>query len=163
MKNSDVINAFLRRESAKTTNMRTDGEKLFSYGTVVAQRINGGVFVNATKYSRTTSKQTSALVRHADEDKLVYFVPVGTTDLTPYLNPNKDKFSEGCVYIYDDKARRPRIIEFKVVSIINNYGCDVEIIRDTAKSLDVGHRLRACFSGELLHKSVLKDGNLIWE
>lgn len=72
MTTQKVIQQFLARKSAHTPirdlmwggrncSISTDGAKLWSYNTVIAQWGGNAVLINNTKYSRTTSKQQSAL------------------------------------------------------------------------------------------------------
>lgn len=57
MRNQDVIKAFVNNgKVAKGNSVFSTGDKLFSYNTIIAERINGKVYVNPTKYSVTTSK-----------------------------------------------------------------------------------------------------------
>lgn len=57
MKNREVISAFVNGKSARTTNLRTDGNKLYNYSTCIGQKLSDGtIIVNSTKYSVTTSK-----------------------------------------------------------------------------------------------------------
>ena len=55
--NKDVGNAFISGNKATSGNMFTDGKTLYSYNTAIATKRNGKIYVNKTKYSRTTSKQ----------------------------------------------------------------------------------------------------------
>lgn len=60
-----------------------NGEKLFSYGTCIAQRIDNGYICNTTKYSVTTSKWQNKVFAKINKDKTIYLenIPIGTTDL----------------------------------------------------------------------------------
>jgi hypothetical protein len=93
MTNREVANAFAKGISASTTNLWTNGAKIFSYSTLMAQRLpNGTIIVNACKYSNTTSHHQS-YIRAALEAKGEKFtevgkgnyIPFGTYDLTSYL------------------------------------------------------------------------------
>lgn len=79
MTNNQVVWAFINGNSGKSLNMRTDGIKLWSYSTVVAQWIDGKIVKNARKYSVTTSKQLS----HLNYDSLTIRkdLPFNTQDL----------------------------------------------------------------------------------
>ena len=81
---SEVGNAFWNREKAKGSSVKTDGEKLWSYNTVILQRLsNGSTIGNTTKYSSTTSRtQTQVGVKNATF--LVDKVPMTAQDLQEY-------------------------------------------------------------------------------
>ncbi len=80
--NNEVVSRFERGLPGKSLHMTSTGDKLYSYYTVVAQRIQGRVVKNATKYSRTTSKQTGQL---SYDVLTTQHVPIGTQDLSRYL------------------------------------------------------------------------------
>lgn len=76
MTTSDVISAFLKRETAHTpyrnaplnnmwrwrgASLTSTGDKLISYETTVAEWRNGKVLITPLKYSATTSKQCGML------------------------------------------------------------------------------------------------------
>lgn len=84
MTNNQVVWAFINGRHGHSLNMSTDGVRLWSYSTVVAQRTKDGVIFNATKYSRTTSKQVSGLKGNCDFNTKKP-VPFNTQDLTAYL------------------------------------------------------------------------------
>ena len=64
MRNKEVISKFVNfAESAATTNVRSTGDKLFNYNTCIAQRHEGKIIVNVTRYSVTTSKMQYYLRR----------------------------------------------------------------------------------------------------
>ena len=58
MKNCNVVNAFLAGRTATSSNgnLSTDGNKLFSYNTCIAQHYPPYVVANSTKYSCTSSR-----------------------------------------------------------------------------------------------------------
>ena len=77
MTTSDVIGAFLKRKMAHTPvrdlmwggrdcSISTDGARLWSYSTIIAQWSGDTVLINNTKYSRTTSKQQGMLRNECD-------------------------------------------------------------------------------------------------
>lgn len=81
MTTSDVIDAFLKRETAHTpyrnaplnniwrwrgASLTSTGDKLISYETVVAEWRNGRVLITPVKYSCTTSKQCGMLRNECD-------------------------------------------------------------------------------------------------
>ena len=89
MRNQEVISKFAHfAESAATANVRSIGDKLFNYETCIAQRHEGKVIVNVTRYSVTTSKIQNCLLRElSDYDVIkVASVPRGTRNLVPYIN-----------------------------------------------------------------------------
>lgn len=78
MKTDQVITAFLHREKAHTQirdlmwggrgcSISTDGARLWSYDTVIAQWSEDTVLINNTKYSATTSKQQNLLKRECEK------------------------------------------------------------------------------------------------
>ena len=89
--NADLIKAFISGRTAQNGSMRTDGTKLFSYFTCIAQKTSDGILFNVCKYSTTTSKQQT-WTRRALENGRRNFIEVGkdchicrgTTDLTRY-------------------------------------------------------------------------------
>ena len=89
MSTSDVGRAFWSKRAAGGSSVHSSGDKLFSYSTVILQRLaNGKTVGNVTKYSATTSKHQSQVgVRMATH--LVSGVPRGVTDLRPYLKSHK--------------------------------------------------------------------------
>jgi hypothetical protein len=89
MNTSDVGRAFWSGRAATGSSVSSSGDKLFSYGTVILQRLsNGQTIGNVTKYSTTTSKhQSQTGVRMAT--RTVSGVPRGATDLRPYLKRKK--------------------------------------------------------------------------
>ena len=56
MRNVDVIRAFLQGNSAKTTNLRTNGIELINYQTRIGYKKDGHLYINKDRYSVTTSK-----------------------------------------------------------------------------------------------------------
>ena len=85
MTNKEVVRAFLNGHSGHSLNMSTNGIKLWSYNTVVAQRtFDYGIVFNATKYSVTTSKQTGEL-RRGHYTQTSKHVPINSQDLEEYI------------------------------------------------------------------------------
>ena len=88
MRNSEVISKFVNcAESAATANVRSTGDKLFNYETCIAQRHEGKIIVNVTRYSMTTSKlQNNLRCELSGYDVTeVTGVPRGTCNLVPYI------------------------------------------------------------------------------
>lgn len=89
MRNQEVINKFVNfAESAATANERSTDDKLFNYETCIAQRHEGKIIVNVTRYSVTTSKMQNYLRRELSGYDVIEVtsVPIGTHDLVPYIN-----------------------------------------------------------------------------
>ena len=88
MRNQEVISKFVHfAESAATANVRSTVDKLFNYATCIAQRHEGKIIVNVTRYSVTTSRiQNYLRGEMANKDVIeVANVPLGTFDLIPYI------------------------------------------------------------------------------
>lgn len=85
MKNTDLIESFLSgEERGQSSSLSIEGDKLYSYGTVIAQRIDGRTIVNKTKYSMTTTKSQNYLQKCIPYALTVEKVPMNTTDLRHY-------------------------------------------------------------------------------
>lgn len=65
MRNIEVIKQFLNKSSGNsdTGNLISDGVKLFSYNTCIAEWTDDFVLFNVTKYSRSTSRIQSMMLR----------------------------------------------------------------------------------------------------
>ena len=85
LSNQAVINAFVNGQNASNRNMHTDGVKLWSYYTVIAQRTEDGFIMNNTRYSVSTSKQQTYTRATLRTYKAVENVPIGTYNLWKYL------------------------------------------------------------------------------
>lgn len=92
--NENLINAFLNGETAQNGSMRSNGTKLFSYATCIAERTNGKILLNVCKYSTTTSNHQGILRRCINKRGMSHrIVEVGTdehiyrgtSNLTPYI------------------------------------------------------------------------------
>ena len=91
--NKDVALSFLYHTKLKssTGNFYSDGVRLWSYNTVIAQWDGGRLIVNATKYSSTTSgkhmsplKNSETFCHLEDAGQVVYtdgYIPFNTQDL----------------------------------------------------------------------------------
>ena len=89
MTNQEVISKFVNfAESAATANVRSSGDKLFNYATCIAQRHEGKIIENNTRYSVTTSKMQTYLRRELSNKVVITVtnVPIGTCNLVPYIN-----------------------------------------------------------------------------
>lgn len=109
--NKDVAVAFLQKQkhTSSTRNFHSDGVRLWSYNTVIAQWDGGRLIVNATKYSSTTSGKHMSPLKNTDIFKdlegcgqVVHtdgYVPFNTHDLKDRVL----KEGEGVDYLkYDD-------------------------------------------------------------
>ena len=88
MRNKEVISKFVNfAETAATANVFSTGDKLFNYETCIAQRHEGKIIVNVTRYSMTTSKlQNNLRCELSGYDVTeVTGVPRGTCNLVPYI------------------------------------------------------------------------------
>lgn len=63
MTNAQVIQAFAFGNKAHSGSLTSTGDKLFSYNTIIAEFKNNTLYINATKYSVTTSKHQHQLRR----------------------------------------------------------------------------------------------------
>ena len=61
MKNIDVVKAFVGGYKAKSAHLKSEGDKLLSYDTVIAYRHNFKLYVDTRRYSNTTSKHQRLL------------------------------------------------------------------------------------------------------
>ena len=92
MKTIDVIFAFKSRKGAKTGNVSTDGTKLFSYYTCIAQWYGNILIINDNKYSCTTSKHQTYLKNAVENMRGITIlllgcnIQMGARDLTEYLS-----------------------------------------------------------------------------
>lgn len=84
----DVIQGFISGDDkgkASGGRLFIEDGKLINYGTVIAQRSNEGLIINATKYSMTTTKHQNVLLNSAyGIVTTVVDVPMGASDLEPY-------------------------------------------------------------------------------
>lgn len=82
MRNAEVCDLFLHNKRGKTRNLESTGEKLISYCTTIAQRIDGQIVFNKTRYSNSTSKHQHYLRRY---DIVVDNVPMNTANLHKFI------------------------------------------------------------------------------
>ena len=79
--NKVAYDAFWKGRPGKGSSTSSTGNKLYSYGTVILQRLpDGKVIGNTTRYSNTTSKHQAQSGAHG-ADILVVNVRRGTIDL----------------------------------------------------------------------------------
>jgi hypothetical protein len=85
-KNKDVIMGFIYGDTkGKASSITIEGDKLYSYNTVIAQRINGAIVINKTKYSMSTTTCQNVLLREMSDARTVEDVRMGAQDLERYL------------------------------------------------------------------------------
>lgn len=80
----EVFIAWLNHRTHKSNgSIWTDGEKIFSYKTILVQKIDGEVYLNRTKYSPTTSNHQNGLAVLLTKINPIEIVdiPRGTNDL----------------------------------------------------------------------------------
>ena len=89
--NVDLINAFINGQEKQNGSMSTNGTKLYSYATCIAQKTADGILFNVCKYSCTTSKQQTYTRRELERRGKKFtevgadtHIPRGTYDLTRY-------------------------------------------------------------------------------
>ena len=92
MNNQQVIDAFLCGHVGKSSNgnLRSLGDKLINYSTCIAERANGGIIVNRTRYSVSTSKiqnWTCGAVASLVGDNFIEVddVPMNATSLSKFI------------------------------------------------------------------------------
>lgn len=83
--NQEVADAWAMGYSAKSSNMFTDGETIYSYGYhfPIAKKVNGYVLFNHTRYSTTTRKH-QCHVRRAMRGDIVYCRAISANDNERY-------------------------------------------------------------------------------
>lgn len=85
--NSEVAQLFWNGKSGKSDNMRSTGDSLYSYGTVIMQRLpDGKVITNHTTYSSSTGTHQRIAHKYGTPDYIVHGVRMGAGDLQDYLN-----------------------------------------------------------------------------
>lgn len=71
----DLVENFVfggRKGNASGGRLYISGDKLYNYGTCIAERKNGKIIVNITKYSPTTSKHQNRLIAILDRENIPY-------------------------------------------------------------------------------------------
>jgi len=87
MRNKDVINKFLQLLPAMSSNLYSTGHSLINYSTCIAEWSDNCIYINITKYSRTTSKNQNLLRRSIPNNTIRIYcdnVPVGRRSLSVY-------------------------------------------------------------------------------
>lgn len=88
MTNIQVIQSFISKRIGNSLHLYSDGRRLLSYNTCIAEYYNGSLIVNNTKYSRTTSRHKSTLLEVMSTNIPVINVlnvPIGTQSLIQYI------------------------------------------------------------------------------
>ena len=92
MNNKQVIDAFLCGHVGKSSNgnLRSLGDKLINYNTCIAERANGRIIVNTTRYSVSTSKIQcwtlgAITILVGDNFAKVDDVPMNTASLSRFI------------------------------------------------------------------------------
>ena len=76
----------MNNKTLKSGSMQSFDGKLYSYNTVIAQKIDGKTYFNRTRYSVTTSKQQTYTAYEIGKHTLIKkHVPIGCYDLTEYI------------------------------------------------------------------------------
>ena len=63
MTNLKTIRAFVNKEEGHSLHITSENNKLFSYATYIAQWYDDKIIINCTKYSLTSSKYKTMLLR----------------------------------------------------------------------------------------------------
>lgn len=88
--NQRVIDSFLRKEINSSGHLMSDGKRLISYQTCIAQYTSlGDLLVNMTSYSVTTSKHRNMLLRSSHYYNIIKLdnIPGGAESLLEYYYP----------------------------------------------------------------------------
>lgn len=86
MTTKQVIANFLNGATkGKASSIEIEGDCLLNYATVIAQRINGVVHINVTRYSMTTTKHQNVLRREMPNAPIIDDVPRGCGNMQRYL------------------------------------------------------------------------------
>lgn len=86
MTTKEMINNFMTGATkGKASSICIEGDKLFNYNTVIAQRVDGAIVLNVTKYSMTTTKHQNVLRREMPHAITVSDIPRGAQDLSSYI------------------------------------------------------------------------------
>ncbi len=70
MRNSELIKSFIDgADSGKASNLVIKDNKLYNYATCIAFRLGNEIYLNADKYSATTSRNQNTIRRFSDNIK----------------------------------------------------------------------------------------------
>lgn len=94
MTNNEVAQGFTIRVSGKAPNLSTDGVKLYSYRTCIAEWIKGKCVVNMTRYSTTSSHHRNLALRWLEKYpdvvvRLTEDIPIGIQSLKEYYDSDR--------------------------------------------------------------------------
>lgn len=80
---TEIMQAFHEGRTLTRPSASTDGINVYSYGTILVQKLNGTVVYNATKYSPTTTNQQTAVRYHlrGEDYQTVTDIPMGQKSL----------------------------------------------------------------------------------
>lgn len=87
LSNREVIKSFVYKGRSNNANVHSEGDKLFSYNTIIAQWVEPYVLkINVTRYSSTTSRHLSLLRSALNDIELdrieeVNDIPINTQTL----------------------------------------------------------------------------------
>ena len=87
MCNKDVINKFLQLLPAMGSNLYSTGHSLINYSTCIAEWSDNCIYINITKYSKTTSKNQNLLRKSIPNNITCVYcdnVPIGKRTLNAY-------------------------------------------------------------------------------
>lgn len=85
MRNKEVIDKFLQKLPASGSNLYSTGDKLINYNTTIAEWDFDMLYINNTKYSKTTSVHQNYMIFRTGGSYWVRLnktdIPIGTTSL----------------------------------------------------------------------------------
>lgn len=85
MRNKEVIDRFLQGLPAWGSNLYSTGDKLVNYNTTIAEWDSGRLYINNTKYSKTTSTHQNYMIFRTENSDWASLnktdIPIGTTSL----------------------------------------------------------------------------------
>ena len=87
--NQEVVKDFYKGKASNNLNMRSTGDKLFSWNTVIAQRFYHRLLLNTTWYSQSTTRQLrllEPLISRKDEVKIYDNIPIDTADIVAHFD-----------------------------------------------------------------------------
>lgn len=86
MKNAEVVKGFRDGITCHSEHLYSEYDKLYSYFTCIAQKIDGKIWANETKYSTTTSRHQSLVRTICNPYKIqCEKIPINTVDLNKYI------------------------------------------------------------------------------
>lgn len=95
MRNKDVVTAFIEQSTAASLNLCSEGRKLYSYNTCIAQWYNTSIIFNTSHYSNTTNHHQDLLRREVGTKfpiVEVNGVPRDTKDLKFFILNYNNKY-----------------------------------------------------------------------